>query len=134
VGPGCRRASSSVDLDHRRRHADHGRTDEPNLNPLCRHEHRNKDERGWQLRKIGETSYEWTSPLGRRHIVDVPSVAAPLPSPMPRELPGELADDWEPLDLPTFEPVDPRGRSISSASGTDTREATPRPPPEPPPY
>jgi hypothetical protein len=58
------------DLDHTQAVADGGPTTEHNLAPLCRHDHRLKHEGGWNLERLPDGRYLWTSPLGRRYEVD----------------------------------------------------------------
>jgi hypothetical protein len=82
--PGCRRPARRSDIDHRRDHSRGGATADDNLGPLCRHDHQNKTEGGWRLLRAGATRFCWISPLGRRHVVDVPPVAMPLPRSAPR--------------------------------------------------
>jgi hypothetical protein len=64
VFPGCRMPSAECDLDHRRPWSEGGATDEANLQPLCRRDHRRKHS-GWRVSDLGDGSSSWTSPLGR---------------------------------------------------------------------
>jgi hypothetical protein len=57
------------DLDHRDAWADGGPTQEDNLEPLCRHDHRLKHA-GWKLDKQDNGTYQWTSTLGLKYTVD----------------------------------------------------------------
>jgi hypothetical protein len=68
VFPWCSRPSRRCDLDHILEYHRGGLTDSLNLAPLCRGHHRLKTHGGWTYRRIGPTSFEWTSPYGRRHI------------------------------------------------------------------
>jgi hypothetical protein len=68
VFPGCRMPSDECDLDHNHPWAHGGATNDPNLGPLCRHDHRIK-ERGWKIIQPRSGIYEWTSPLGRSYTV-----------------------------------------------------------------
>ncbi|HSK07213.1 MAG TPA: DUF222 domain-containing protein, partial [Acidimicrobiia bacterium] len=69
VFPGCRMPARDSDLDHRDAWADGGPTQEDNLEPLCRHDHRLKHA-GWKLEGLGTGEYCWTSPLGLKYTVD----------------------------------------------------------------
>ncbi|MGQ0847895.1 MAG: DUF222 domain-containing protein, partial [Actinomycetota bacterium] len=69
VFPGCRRPASRSDLDHNQPWHQGGRTDDPNLAPLCRHDHRVKDEGGWKLHQPQPGVYHWRSPLGHTYLV-----------------------------------------------------------------
>jgi hypothetical protein len=71
VFPGCRAPSTNCDLDHRQRWADGGPTEDPNLNPLCEHNHGTKDRGGWRVEMINPVTFQWTSPLGIRHLVEI---------------------------------------------------------------
>ena len=63
VFPGCRMPAVDCDLDHTRPWSTGGATDEQNLAPLCRHDHRIKTETGWTY-TMGETGPTWHSRLG----------------------------------------------------------------------
>jgi hypothetical protein len=39
---------------------------------------------GWRLIRRNDGTFVWVSPLGRRHVVQLPPVAPPLPPPQPR--------------------------------------------------
>jgi hypothetical protein len=69
VFPGCRIPARDSDLDHRQAWAEGGPTQEANLEPLCRHDHRLKHA-GWKLDKLVTGEYHWTSPLGLKYTVD----------------------------------------------------------------
>ena len=71
IFPGCRAPSIHSDIDHRTRWADGGPTEDLNLNPLCPHHHPGKDEGGWRLEMIDAYTFEWTSPLGVKHLVEI---------------------------------------------------------------
>lgn len=72
VEPGCRMPAEDCDIDHLKRHADGGQTDELNSDPLCRHGHRVKDHGGWRLRRNPDGSFTWTSRLGHTYTVRAP--------------------------------------------------------------
>ena len=61
---GCRVPASQCDIDHRQRWVDGGPTTDRNGDPLCRRDHRAKDDGGWQLRRLPDGRYRWKSPLG----------------------------------------------------------------------
>jgi hypothetical protein len=69
VFPGCCRSSRRADADHIVEWP-LGSTTTLNLAPLCRLHHRMKTFTGWTYRKIGPTTFEWTSPTGYRYIVE----------------------------------------------------------------
>ncbi|HVR80160.1 MAG TPA: DUF222 domain-containing protein [Acidimicrobiia bacterium] len=68
VFPGCRMPSVECDLDHNHPWAHGGATNDPNLGPLCRHDHQVK-ERGWKIIQPRPGFYQWTSPLGHSYTV-----------------------------------------------------------------
>jgi len=57
VFPGCRMPARDSDLDHRNAWADGGPTQEDNLEPLCRHDHRLKHA-GWKLEGLETGEYQ----------------------------------------------------------------------------
>ena len=65
-------AATDCDIDHRQRHADGGPTTDYNSGPLCRHDHRLKDDGGWHLRRNPDGSHTWTSRLGHTYTVGLP--------------------------------------------------------------
>jgi hypothetical protein len=69
VFPGCRMPAHRCDLDHRQPYSRNGATCPCNLAPLCRHHHQIRHRAGWTYRRIDQTAYEWTSPLGRTYPV-----------------------------------------------------------------
>jgi hypothetical protein len=81
VFPGCRRPAAEAQADHRLDWSKHGPTVEANLGALCQRHHTLKTQGGWRLLKTDEITYQWVSPLGRRHLVKIEPVAPPLPSP-----------------------------------------------------
>ena len=58
--------AAQSDLDHRIRYTDGGPTTTNNLAPLCRHDHRIK-ENGWTYQILGDGTYRWTSKLGNTY-------------------------------------------------------------------
>jgi len=65
TAPGCRMAASVCDDDHTVPFDQGGRTCECNLGPLCRHHHRVKHARGWQLEQPEPGVFTWSTPSGR---------------------------------------------------------------------
>jgi hypothetical protein len=140
IFPGCRRPATGCDQDHLREHSRRGPTSAQNLAPACRHDHMNRTSRGWRVARHGERGFVWTSPLGRKHLADVPPVAPPLPPPLPRTPDGGgrhgPADAVDPSDrTPTFLPVTRRGRPLAAAPmPTERAAATVFTDPDPPPF
>jgi hypothetical protein len=56
-----------ADLDHREAYCNGGATVTANIEPLCRHDHRLKHLRGWQLHLIQPGRYRWVSPHGHNY-------------------------------------------------------------------
>jgi hypothetical protein len=73
--PGCRRPGIRTDLDHTVPYHLGGRTCPCNLAPLCRHHHQLKQAQGWKLEQIRPGIMTWTTPSGRRYIVQHQSPA-----------------------------------------------------------
>jgi hypothetical protein len=68
--PGCSRRASACDLDHAIPHDRSGPTCPCNLVPLCRRHPRAKTHSAWTYAVIEPGTYLWTSPTGRRFLVD----------------------------------------------------------------
>lgn len=85
VHPACRAPARVADQDHRLDYAAGGLTDEDNLEPKCRHDHRLKHEAGWRVECTEPGVTVWTSALGHRHESRPPPVITPLPLPVPDE-------------------------------------------------
>jgi hypothetical protein len=83
VHPACRAPARTADQDHRLDHAAGGLTDEDNLEPKCRHDHRLKHEAGWQVERTEPGVTVWTSALGHRHESRPPPIIDRLPVPVP---------------------------------------------------
>jgi hypothetical protein len=64
--PGCPLPAWQADIDHTQRHTDDGVTADFNLEVLCRHHHRMKDDENtaWTLTQPVPGYLEWTSPTG----------------------------------------------------------------------
>ncbi|WP_203568130.1 hypothetical protein [Aestuariimicrobium ganziense] len=84
VFPFSTRSSRGLDLDHTVPFdpgGAPGQTNEANLGPLARKEHRAKTHAGWRVRQQTPGYFLWTSPLGYRYLV-TPDGTVPLdPSP-----------------------------------------------------
>ncbi|HWI43196.1 MAG TPA: HNH endonuclease signature motif containing protein [Nocardioides sp.] len=68
--PGCTRRASACDLDHAIPFSEGGPTCPCNLVPLCRRHHRAKTHSDWDYSVLEPGTYLWTSPTGRRFLVD----------------------------------------------------------------
>ncbi len=66
IFPGCRMPATDSDLDHTTPYAEGGPTEEHNLAPLCRHDHRIKDT-GWTYQALPNGTHRWTSKLGHAY-------------------------------------------------------------------
>lgn len=122
VFPPCRASALTSDIDHTVAVVHDGPTAGPNLDPVCRHDHRVKHEAGWHLAQPEAGTFVWTSPTGhsyerppRRVIPDVPDPA-----------PGRYRSSTVPEGLASDEPI-----WIDDPYPDDAR--TGRPPPGRPP-
>jgi len=72
MSPGCGLPASRCQIDHQTAWEDGGRTELSNLAPLCQGHHTVKHHGGWRVRQVegGGGAIEWTSPLGRRYVVE----------------------------------------------------------------
>lgn len=71
VFPGCRVPAGKSDLNHLTPYSQGGATLAAELIPLCRHDHRLVHQGGWRVGRLDPRTYEWTSPLDHRYIVEV---------------------------------------------------------------
>ena len=69
--PGCPVPAERCDLDHTTAHRKGGPTDHTNLGPFHRYHHRGKHEGGWQVAQPEPGTFEWTSPTGHVHTVQL---------------------------------------------------------------
>lgn len=71
MGPGCAMPATRCDIDHTIAFHDGGETSLHNHAPLCRGHHRVKHHGRWNVRHLpdGGGALEWTSPTGRRYVV-----------------------------------------------------------------
>jgi hypothetical protein len=63
--PGCRKPAIRCDLDHRKDHQYGGPSHRANMTTECRHHHRLKHERGFNVYAIGLDGFFWEAPDGR---------------------------------------------------------------------
>ena len=68
--PGCRQPARVCDIDHAVPWEEGGETSKENLGLLCRRHHRMKTHGGWRLNSFADGSCEWTSPEGKRFLVE----------------------------------------------------------------
>ncbi len=68
VYPGCRMPAVSCDINHEIPWEDEHRTTVGELGPLCRHDHVAHHRYGWDLQRLPDGGYRWTSPLGHIYI------------------------------------------------------------------
>ena len=66
TAPGCQAQAIYADLDHTIPYPE-GRTDECNLGPKCRVDHRAKQAPGWKVEQPEPGVFRWTLPSGRTH-------------------------------------------------------------------
>lgn len=79
-GPGCRVPAERCDLDHVVEFPE-GPTAEPNLGPLCRHDHRRKHESGWRVTRLADGTYVHSTPTGHVYFDRLDPVLEPEPPP-----------------------------------------------------
>ena len=68
--PGCSRAARFCEVDHTDDWQFGGETRHDNLAHLCKSHHNLKHHTGWKVEQHGGGVLEWTSPLGRKYLVD----------------------------------------------------------------
>ncbi|MGI8523144.1 MAG: HNH endonuclease, partial [Nocardioides sp.] len=92
VFPWCARQARRCDLDHVVPYDPQdpgGATSTDNLAPLCRGHHRLKTHARWRYRRLGPTTFVWTSPHGLRFLRDhtgTVSLDEPVGDPRPPEV------------------------------------------------
>lgn len=69
MAPGCGMPASRCQIDHSIAWEHGGSTALSNLGPLCQGHHTVKHRGGWAIRQLDGGAIEWTSPLGRRYVV-----------------------------------------------------------------
>lgn len=70
MAPGCGIPASRCEIDHSIAWEHGGTTSLWNTAPLCRGHHIVKHHGGWTLRQFENGTIEWTSPTGRRYLVE----------------------------------------------------------------
>ncbi len=70
MAPGCGTPASRCEIDHSIAWEHGGTTSLWNTAPLCRGHHIVKHHGGWTLRQFENGTIEWTSPTGRRYLVE----------------------------------------------------------------
>jgi len=68
--PGCSRAARVCEVDHTDDWQFGGETRHDNLAHLCKSHHHLKHHTGWVVEQRGGGVLEWTSPLGKKYLVD----------------------------------------------------------------
>ena len=68
--PGCSRAARFCEVDHTDDWQFGGQTRHDNLAHLCKSHHNLKHHTGWKVAQRGSGVLEWTSPLGKKYVVD----------------------------------------------------------------
>lgn len=81
AAPGCRASSAACQADHIVRHTDGGGTTAENLEALCPHDHRLKDDAGWRVSRTEDGTTHWTSRHGPTYSVRPPPILYDLPGP-----------------------------------------------------
>ena len=67
--PPCQRPQAQSDYEHSRPHDQGGMTCLCEGGPVCRHNHRDKQQPGWKLREAGNRGwFTWTTPSGRTYL------------------------------------------------------------------
>ncbi|MGD0244304.1 MAG: DUF222 domain-containing protein [Streptosporangiaceae bacterium] len=70
VSPVCRRPASQCDFEHNVPYEAGGRTCLCNAGPKCRHDHRVKQQPGWNVDQLPDGTFRWTTPSGRGYITE----------------------------------------------------------------
>lgn len=92
--PGCSRHARGCDIDHTRDAAHGGPTQADNLAHLCRRHHTLKHHTRWKVRRLPDSTLEWTGPTGRRYHDRPPATVAFVPTPP--------TEPTEPAEPPPF--------------------------------
>lgn len=71
MAPGCAMPASRCEIDHQLAWEHDGQTSLQNVAPLCKGHHTVKHHGGWDVRQVADSggAIEWTSPTGRRYLV-----------------------------------------------------------------
>ena len=67
TSPVCRRPAGQCDFEHNTPHEAGGRTCLCNGGPKCRHDHRLKQQPGWNVDQLPNGTFRWTTPSGRSY-------------------------------------------------------------------
>ena len=67
TSPVCRRPASQCDFEHNTPYEAGGRTCLCNGGPKCRHDHRLKQQPGWNVDQLPDGTFRWTTPAGRSY-------------------------------------------------------------------
>ena len=67
TSPVCRRPASQCDFEHNTPYEAGGRTCLCNGGPKCRHDHRLKQQPGWTVEQLPDSTFRWTTPAGRSY-------------------------------------------------------------------
>jgi Domain of unknown function (DUF222) len=102
--PGCLQPASTCDDDHRQEWADNGPSHRGNLETACRHHHRLRHERGYDIHRLPDGTYVWQAPNGLRY-------------PVPPDATFRLSTEDEPIPAP-------RAATLASAIGVMTIMST----------
>ncbi len=70
ASPVCRRPAAQCDFEHNIPYEAGGRTCLCNGGPKCRHDHRLKQQPGWQVDQLPDGTFRWTTPSGRDYITE----------------------------------------------------------------
>jgi hypothetical protein len=70
TGPGCRCPAGRCDFEHNIPYEAGGRTCLCNGNPTCRHDHRAKQDPGWNAEQLPTGHIRWTTPAGRQYTTE----------------------------------------------------------------
>ena len=67
TSPVCRRPASQCDFEHNIPYEAGGRSCLCNGGPKCRHDHRLKQQPGWTVDQLPDSTFRWTTPSGRSY-------------------------------------------------------------------
>jgi hypothetical protein len=67
TSPICRRPAWNCDFEHNTPYEAGGRTCLCNGGPKCRHDHRLKQQPGWHVDQLADSTFRWTTPAGRTY-------------------------------------------------------------------
>jgi hypothetical protein len=120
-GPHCHRHARRCEVDHVIPFSEGGPTNATNLGPECPREHHVKHDAGWQVERLPDGSFRWTTPSGRTY--DRPAEQYPIDQTRPKLEPPE-PDEGRP---PPFEPgVATRPRAVIAPARAAVATATGR--------